>query len=223
MNMLDRLIGVVAPHECLGCGAEGGLICPGCVLLFPDLPERCYRCHQASGGSLTCSSCRQTSGLRHVRAATDYEGIARDLIWKVKFAGARSAVDQMAQCMQPLLAGLVTPDTLIVPAPTATSRARQRGYDQAKLLARQLAYRFGLPYVDCLARHGQSHQVGASREQRLCQLQQAYRVAKRRSVQNAHIFLIDDVLTTGATLEAAAHTLKMAGARYLDAAVFAQA
>jgi ComF family protein len=220
--MLDRLISLLAPHECLGCGAEGDLVCASCVLLFPDLPERCYRCRRTSLGGLTCSSCRHTSQLRYVKAATDYEGFARDLIWRLKFAGARAAVEQIVRCMQPGLSGLITPDALIVPVPTATSRVRQRGYDQAKLLARQLAARSRVPYTDCLARHGQSHQVGATREQRLHQLQRAFRVTRRRTVHKAHIILIDDVLTTGATLEAAAHALKLAGVRHVDAAVFAQ-
>ena len=108
-------------------------------------------------------------------------------------------------------------------APTATSRVRQRGYDQAKLLARALARQAGLPYLDCLARVGQTHQVGATREQRLRQLQAAFRVRRPNAVRSAYLLLVDDVSTTGATLELAATILKSAGARRVDAIVFAQA
>jgi predicted amidophosphoribosyltransferase len=78
-----------------------------------------------------------------------------------------------------------------------------------------------LSYADCLRRSGQTHQVGASRDRRLEQLQAAFRVKDLRPADT--IILVDDVLTTGATLEAAAITLKQAGACTVEAAVFAQA
>lgn len=99
---------------------------------------------------------------------------------------------------------------------------RERGYDQAKLLARKLAREARLPYADCLARSGQAHQVGSNRSQRLSQLSDAFRITKPRTVQNAYILLVDDVLTTGATLEAAAKVLHATGASSVDAVVFAR-
>jgi ComF family protein len=142
-------------------------------------------------------------------------------VWKLKFAHARAAVDPMAA----LLVGrcLFDADTLFVPVPTATNRVRQRGYDQAELLCRALAAHTGLPYRLALARHGQSRQVGTSRSERLKHLENALRVTASPLVHGKHIVLIDDVLTTGATLEAAARVVKRAGAKRVDAIVFAQA
>jgi ComF family protein len=111
---------------------------------------------------------------------------------------------------------------LIVPVPTATSRIRQRGYDQAKLLAKAISKQSRLTYLDCLARSGQTHQHGTSRHTRLGQLENAFRVKHPRSVQNAHIILVDDVVTTGATLEAAAKVLKQAGGKQIEALAFAR-
>ena len=108
---------------------------------------------------------------------------------------------------------------LVVPIPTATTRVRQRGYDQAKLLARAIARQTGLRYTNCLVRQGQAHQVGASRQARHNQLEGALRVKK--TVQGVCIILVDDVTTTGATLEAAASVLRQAGAQQIEALTFA--
>ena len=109
-----------------------------------------------------------------------------------------------------------------MPVPTATGRARQRGYDQAKLLAHELSGQIRLPYLDCLVRSGQTHQHGLSRHDSLTQLKSAYRVKRSNRVTGAHIILVDDVVTTGATLEAAAAVLQATGASRVDAVVFAQ-
>jgi ComF family protein len=156
--------------------------------------------------------------LQVVRIGVVYGGLAKEIVWRLKFKGASAAAAEMVRHLPDVFpAGVV-----IVPVPTATSRVRRRGYDQAKLLARELANRRQIPYLDCLARSGQSHQVGASRRERLRQLSGAFRVRYPARVEGAHLVLVDDVLTTGATLEAAAVALKQAGAKKVEAAVFAQ-
>jgi len=225
MSLTDKLISVVAPHDCLGCGYEGRLVCAGCATGLKKVPERCYRCHEFSLRASTCENCRRSGALRRVHVGMAYEGLAKELIWQLKFHGAQAAAEVMARRMAPLLFDMCASSTgeaaVLVPVPTATGRARSRGYDQAKLLARELSRQAGLSYADCLRRSGQTHQVGASRERRLEQLRTAFRVKISRL--RPAIILIDDVLTTGATLEAAAAALRRAGVFSVDAAVFAQA
>lgn len=222
MSVLDRLMAVVAPHDCLGCGAEGRLLCAACLRqLKPSLPT-CYRCRLPSPGSLTCADCRLVSGLDQARAAVVYEKLAKDLIWKLKSSHAQSAAREIAVLMAALPGRWPRGDWLIVPVPTATSRVRQRGYDQARLLARELARESRQPWADGLIRQSQADQVGASRQQRRGQLAGAFRVAKPRLVGGRDILLVDDVVTTGATLEAAAAVLRAAGAGRITALVFAQ-
>lgn len=221
MSLLDALIGKIAPHDCLGCGAEGHLLCAACGSQLALLPERCYRCLEISPGALTCAACYPASRLYRVQAATVYGGSAKALIWRLKLAGAQAAAHVMAKHMAPLVKrGSQKP--LVVPVPTATSRSRQRGYDQAKLLARELACQARLPYLDCLSRHGQTHQHGLPRQERLAQLRSAFHAKQPWAIADAHILLVDDVVTTGATLEAAAATLESAGAARIDAVVFAR-
>lgn len=195
-------------------------MCSQCRCSLEQIPPRCYRCHRLTEDFRTCARCRSATRLYAVRAATTYTDMPKKLIAKLKFYGARAASEVIAKA---LLAVDAPINCVVVPVPTATTRARQRGYDQAKLIAKELTRHGNLPYLDCLARSGQQHQVGSKRAQRVKQLKGSYRVKTGCSVQGLRVLLIDDVLTTGATLEAAAACLKESGAERVYGLVFAQA
>lgn len=218
--MFDKILSLVAPHYCSGCGNEGNILCDRCSTALPSLPPRCYRCHKLTGDSKTCKACRRTSRLFAVQARTAYDSLAKQTVWRLKFESARAGARDMAREMLPLLP---TRGVALVPVPTATNRIRERGFDQTVLLCRELQRLSGLPVLPCLARLDQSEQVGATRRQRVKQLQGAYRVRHASLVRNRRLLLIDDVITTGATLEACALALHEAGARRVEAVVFAQA
>jgi ComF family protein len=154
---------------------------------------------------------------------TPYAGRAKELVAMLKFSGAQAVARQMSALMAQLLNAVQTSGAVIVPVPTATGRVRRRGYDQARLLARGLARHTGLVALDCLARSGQMHQVGMRRERRLEQLQGAFRVRRPAAVHGRHVILVDDVVTTGATLEAAALALHDTGAGRVEAVTFCAA
>ena len=111
---------------------------------------------------------------------------------------------------------------MIVPVPTATGRVRERGFDHAALLARQVAKDLGLPVSRPLGRLGQSRQVGAKRPQRQIQMADKIWVKNRGAVAGQQILLIDDVVTTGATLKEASKVLRQVGATRVDALIFAK-
>ncbi len=201
MSLIDILISKFAPHDCLGCGQEGALLCCICA------------------AKLTPVENHAPKKVGRITAATTYNSIAKKLVWQLKFQGAQAAAADMSMRMAALLQ--TDEHDLIVPVPTATKRVRQRGYDQAKLLARHMARQKQLPYMDCLRRSGQTHQVGASREQRLMQLRNAFQLKSGYMLGGNRIVIVDDVVTTGATLEAAASILLASGASQVDAIVFA--
>jgi competence protein ComFC len=222
MPLLERLIDTIAPHDCLGCGREGSLLCAWCQ---PDactpLPARCYQCRRLSPYGATCGKCKRQSKLSHVWVRTDYEEVAKKLVARLKFERAQAAAACVAELMLDALPFM--PETVIVAhVPTSTVHVRGRGYDQAQLITRHLATLLGRRQATLLARLGRVQQVGSKREERLTQLAGAFRPMNRHLIKGAHILLVDDVLTTGATLEEAARTLKQAGAKQVDAAVFAQ-
>lgn len=221
MNFLEFVLAGLAPHECVGCKQEGTLLCPGCLAALPPTPPRCYRCNRATKDFRTCPACRKQSRLTQVWAVTPYTGTAKQLIYKLKFERARAgALDVARAICQQLPAGQAW---VITAVPTATGRIRLRGYDQAQLIAREVARLKGCAYAPLLGRLGQERQVGRSRSERRQQLKDSFRPRHQIALQNKHIMLIDDVLTTGATIEAAADTLRAAGAQRISAAVFAAA
>lgn len=222
MSIIDGILSLLAPYECLGCKTEGGLLCKVCVSMLPGSPELCYRCQAPSRAGLTCPECE--APLYSVQVAAPYDGIAKDMVAGLKFSGARAVSRVMAERLAALVGRMDdSAQLLVVPVPTAASRARARGFDQAKLLARELSRRSRLPYLDCLARSGNTRQLGMTRRRRLSQLDGAFRVRDPRKVHAGRILLVDDVMTTGATLETAAHVLRDAGAGPVSAMVFARA
>ena len=219
-NPVETLISTIAPHRCLICKREGSLLCQSCMsveLICP--PSRCYRCHRASIQSQVCASCRPKSPLKHVWIATEYNETAKQLIHRLKFERASAAADNIAESIDEALPVLPA-DIVVCHIPTAHRRIRVRGYDQSMLIATSLAKRRGWTVKSLLLRKGSSRQVGSSRKERLHQLQNAFLANDSHSYQ--HVLLIDDVLTTGATVESAAKVIKKSGVKQVDAVVFAQ-
>ncbi|MDZ7785876.1 MAG: hypothetical protein U5L95_02015 [Candidatus Saccharibacteria bacterium] len=221
MFIAERAISLLAPHRCLVCEREGALLCEWCRPdAFPPLPPRCFGCYRLSRDFKTCSDCRKQSRISHAWIVTEYDALATSVIQKFKFQRAKRACELIAGELDQLLPELGS-ELIITHVPTATGRRRQRGYDQSELIAKSLARLRGLPHGTLLYRHGQARQVGADRQKRIKQMQAVFRVHKN-APQYPKVLLIDDLVTTGASLEAAARTLKNAGAGRVYAAAFAQ-
>jgi len=223
ISIIEQFVRVFAPHLCVGCGVEEDrLLCRACAEKLPLAPSHCYRCKVTTESYAVCRSCAPHTQLNRVVVGTPYQGVARALVHRMKYERARAGVGEIATWLAPLMAHF-SERMVLVPVPTATSRIRARGYDHARLLTRVLAHRTSLPYRLLLARSGQAHQVGASRAGRLNQLQGTFRPVHTEQIKGRHVVLVDDVLTTGASLETAARTLRRAGAASVSAIVFAEA
>lgn len=222
MHIIERAISVFAPHTCLGCCQEGCLLCDGCVASLETIPSRCYRCKAVTYDYATCKSCARSTPLRHVIVYTHHQSLAKELLHRMKYERARAGTAEIAAMLEtivPILDGV----TVLCHVPTATSRVRVRGYDHAFLIARSLEAHLKIPAKRLLGRIGQAHQVGSNRANRIKQLQGSFRPIHPEQIRGKHVLLVDDVLTTGATLETAARVLKKAGAKRVSALVFAQA
>jgi ComF family protein len=195
-------------------------------------PPLCWSCGgPARGGEPLCRSCRgslqrlaaEPVWLSFVRvwAPLAYSGPARDLVRALKFRGAIGVADAMAaQMAANAPAGWLDGRTL-VPVPLHPRRLRSRGYNQAAAIAEALRSRTGLHMVECLARTGPSlTQVGRHRAER--RAGPAGAIQQKGTVLPERVLLVDDVVTTGATLAACRAALVAAGSGQVDAVVFAR-
>ena len=198
------------------------MLCSGCVQTqLPRQLSRCYICNGLTKQQQVCGSCRSRSRLRRVWWLGNYEEPLKDLVYAMKFNRRRA----YARAFGELLAETVPylpEDTIVVPVPTASKRIRQRGFGQAVLLAQSFSKKRKLQLLQPLARVSQVDQIGKRRSERMKQMATSLELQDSRLVENANILLIDDVLTTGATLETAATILRKAGAKHVDAAVVAR-
>ena len=194
-------------------------------------PPLCWHCDGvAPRGEALCGRCRAAlhrlsrepvllSGVR-VWSPVAYSGPARDLVRALKFSGAVRVADAMAaQIAANAAPDLITRRTA-VPVPLHPHRLRARGYNQAAVIAAALGRRTGLEVLHCLARSGESTvQVGRHRAERRAGPAGAI---EARGHAPGHVLLVDDVVTTGATLAACARALARAGASETVAVTFAR-
>lgn len=216
--MLEQIISIIAPHTCFDCHKEGSPWCASCRKQYRMSHVACYHCKSVSS-SYICHSCARKTPLTSMTVATLYGGVPKELVHALKFNRMRTAADSMALALLPYLPR--DNKHILVHVPTATSRMRLRGYDQAELIAKHLSLHSALPHWSALDRTGQRRQVGASASERHTQLQGSFRVKDGYSVSGKSILLVDDVLTTGSTAEECARTLLRQGASQVHAVVFA--
>jgi ComF family protein len=206
-TMIDTVLSYLAPHLCYGCGKVGTILCDNCKNnIVDDYFECCILC-----GSLTqagnCTDC--LSPIARGWCVGEREGVLRKILDAHKFERVKAAHKVLAA-----LAAEVTPalpsDCIVVPIPTTFAHIRQRGYDHSQLLAKSFTDLKGCRYAPLLNRQKQSTQRGHSRKERIKQAEEAF--ALEGTVEKRTYILVDDVVTTGATLRSAAHLLRARGA-----------
>lgn len=203
MKPLHSVAAGLLPSLCAACGRSCR---PGAVV--------CTRCARRLGGAAALEGCGPP-GLDRVWSSASHEGVPRDLVTALKFRRLLPVAGLIADRIQWLAPSSLLSGT-VVPVPTARLRALQRGFDPAAEIASALAERIEAPLRPCLIRSGGGRQVGRRRAQRIGH---PPRVNPRGEVPRS-VLLVDDVLTTGATLSACARALRSAGAIRVCAVTF---
>jgi predicted amidophosphoribosyltransferase len=203
MGLVQVASSLLAPPLCAACGRS----CRAEAVI-------CTRCSRALGAAAPIQS-GGPQGIDRVWSSAPHDGVARSLVGALKFRRLLPVAELMADRIHWLAPGHLLGGT-VVAVPSAPPRLRNRGFDPAGELAAALAARLEVELSPCLARRGLGHQVGRRRAERISRPPTIEAIADApRSV-----VLVDDVLTTGATLTACAMALRGAGARRVVALTF---
>ncbi len=201
---------------CELCGVEifEDRLCPDCArTVFHNDGVTCPVCGRRMDESELCADCKEhIPNYEKGVSALVYEGGAIALVGAYK-RGKAYLKRYFADLIEPLLANLPAYDEIAY-IPITKAKKRERGYNQSLLLAKELSKRTGKPVLHVLEKAKDTpEQKTLSRQERLNNLENCFRVTDRAACKGKSILLVDDVLTTGATVEAAAKKLKQAGAK----------
>lgn len=222
-NSSDAVLSVVLSADCAACDTPllhptRGPVCEACwTSILPLTAPLCDRCgdplptwRQVSRPLARCPRCRRSERpLDRARAIGAYDGPLRAIIHAFKYEGRRSLARPLGRLMRERAAEMIDGARCVIPVPLHPSRRRHRGFNQAADLARQMR----VPVVAALRRvRATPTQTGLPAGRRHRNMRDAF-IATRaaRGLAGAVVVVIDDVSTTGATLDACARTLKLAG------------
>lgn len=227
MDWLQHWTGA-PPSRCAVCGAwPARALCNGCVARFAQPRHRCRRCAlPVAEGIPTCGAClREPPPLEACFAAVPYDFPWSGLVGRFKFGGEPGWAATLATRMAaiPGVPEEIAEAQVLLPMPLAPQRLAARGYNQALLLARALAPAKAEPRLLLRLRETGS-QTALDRAARQRNVRDAFGIEPLRAheLRGAHVLLVDDVMTSGASLHAAALAVRQAGARRVAAVVLAR-
>lgn len=209
------MLGFIFPEICLICAENKGYVCDKCLKTLPRPCFKCFRCNRKNPFGLYCASCRENNLPDMILAGFAYQGKLKDAIHQYKFEDAYQLSEDFSKSLIPIVKGIKNYKRYVLTfVPLSWSRERYRGYNQSRLLADKIARCLKMQVLDLLERKGQDETQVTSKT----------KLARRRNIKGVfsikedidipeNIVLIDDVVTTGATVEETTKVLKQAGAK----------
>jgi len=231
-NCLTNIQDWLLPRLCPACGEPAGAgreLCPGCEQSLPALHHACPRCaipyeHPDTHGD--CGACqKQPPAFTRATALYHYAPPVDHFIRALKFHQQLGLARLLGEQLARRLAPAAPRPELIIPVPLHGARLRERSYNQALEIARPVARALGVPLdFRSLERvRATAPQTGMTIDARRKNLRGAFALRNDDVVRNRHVVLVDDVMTTGSTVQAAAQCLRASGAREVDIWVIARA
>jgi ComF family protein len=214
---VTRALDLAFPAVCPGCAREGAPICDGCA---PALDARL----QAPPGTPIGLWGDLPPPLLQLEWAAPFAGVVRDALHALKYAGEQRIAVPLGAAMARRWSVAGDGGEVLVPVPVHELRRRERGYDQAELLARRVAGELGLPMTPCLVRvRATEAQFRLGRGERAGNVASAFSATSDAElIRGRWVVLVDDVVTTGSTLAACGRTLLRAGAMAVSALAMAR-
>ena len=225
--MIDRVIGWFAPHICEGCGVAGSTLCECCnnnIMAHPWL--HCVQClglidriSRQNQGNL-CHTCRRHTPFDKAFVVGERADTLERLVGNFKYLSRRDSATAMASLLSSVMPDSIPDDIQIVFVPSSPKNIRERGFDHMKLVASQLAKQRQLAISPVIERLSNQAQHSASRAKRLKQARLTFGL-NNTSVPE-QVLLIDDIYTTGATVQTIAELLRQAGTKTIWLAIVAR-
>lgn len=236
-NLGTYLLHILLPRTCFACGKDlpwnataplcsacekglalpGPLICQRCGVVLKSGGAHCFHCRASKGAEFKC---------KIIRSACNFNEFSRGLVYALKYQGIDYVAPYMGNLMArrfAMLAELAGVE-VVIPVPLFKKRLKKRGYNQSELLARSFCKQTNLPLdtTSLIRVRDTGSQTKLGRAARVTNMADAFEVKDASSVKGKIILLIDDVATTGSTLEACAQALRKAGAKRVVAFTFAR-
>jgi len=211
ITMIEQVLRIIAPHPCSGCTKIGPVLCNNCKYDIIHEPfVGCILCGKPETNGICLAHGSNISRSFTVSTRTD---TLKTTINRLKFSNTKAAAWHLASLFNTALPVLPS-DIQVIPIPTVTSHIRQRGYDHIDLIAKHFANFRKLSVNYALVRQTNATQHTVGKSERILQSKQAFKLKEnmKELVSNKTVLLIDDIVTTGSTLQAAANVLKDAGA-----------
>jgi len=210
--MIEKIIEFIAPDECIVCQKEGICLCTDCAQTALEYKKpACLFCNELNPDGRVCRRCRSKNDIYKSSIAYRYGGASKELINLMKYQGRRSVARYLASKLPAIETNA---KTIITYVPSDGASRRKRGFDQAELIAKHYAKSMGDRHSTLLARREHERQVGKSRKSRIENVKDNF--VALSGIPNAEVVLIDDVVTTGATVSECAKVLKRAGAKRVE-------
>jgi len=213
------------PPHCGGCNAPGSRWCNNCQQITQIVPvttcQRCGRVHSSKGVCLSCTTSPPT--YESLRSWAFYEGPIRNAVHRLKYYGDMTLGEILARPLASIILESGWSPDLLVPVPLGAARQSQRGYNQAALLGRPVAVANNINYTTKALHKVRETltQVGLKYNERFRNVADAFE-AESKYVSGRNIVVVDDVTTSGATMEACAAALRAAGARNISGLTLAR-
>lgn len=219
MGILDFIF----PKKCVGCSKFGDYICPDCfVQITFDVELICLVCNRSAIDGITHPSCSGKYTIDGTISSIVFKGIVKRLIYNFKYKPYLSGLERILSDL--FYEGLIQSEQFhrilktesgLIPIPLHRKKLRERGYNQAEILAINLGKRFDVPVIDILKRVKITQtQVILKREDRKENIKGAFALTKSELLNiKPEVILVDDVITSGATMLEAANVLKRAGVK----------
>lgn len=232
-RILEKFWQALSPEgiTCIVCGAELNhdsrySMCDSCLKKMPLIKKSCEKCgREIYDDSKLCFDCAG-SGAKYdkVYSVLNYEGVVAGLIYRLKYGGEKYLAKYLARFMVDRLKEANVKFDIIVPVPLNKNRFKKRGFNQAELLADEIASELNTQAVSCMDRVVDTpFQARLTREERLTNLKDAFVIGDKSLVKGKTVLIIDDIFTTGSTINECATVLFKAKAKSVIAITLSHA